>query len=141
MIVGTTDDLELLFREYKMLVIAIGNNEVRKKLYKKGKQIGYSFPNIVCDTAYISSFAKVGEGCVFLNNVVVQNGAQVGNATILNPGVDVHHDSVVGDFCCIYSNSVIRTYAKVGNCVKVGSNVTIKNETSVCKDVDDGETI
>lgn len=92
-------------------------------------------------SAYISPYATVGEGCVILNNVVIQNGSKVGNATILNPGVEVHHDSSVGYFCFIYTNSVVRTYAKVGDGVKIGSNVTIKNESTVNNDIDNGETV
>ena len=62
-------------------------------------------------------------------------------AKILNPGLELNHDSSVGDFCCIYTNSVIRTYAKVEDGVKVGSNVTIKNESIVYNDIDYGEII
>ena len=110
-VVGGVSDLPFLFTEYKKLVLSIGNNNVRENIYKQAKDIGYSFPCIVDKSAYISPYASVGDGCVILNNVVIQNGSKVGNATILNPGVEVHHDSSVGDFCCIYTNSVIRTYA------------------------------
>ena len=140
-VVGCINDLSSLFLGYKKIVISIGNNKVREKVYRQAKYIGFEFPNIICNSAYISPYAQLGEACVILNNVVIQNGSQVGNATILNPGVEVHHDSSVGNFCCIYTNSVIRTYAKVENGVKIGSNVTIKNETVVKKDVDDGATI
>ena len=67
-------------------------------------------------------------GCIILNNAVIQNGSKIGNATIINPGVEIHHDSSVGNFCCIYTNSVIRTYSNIKDCVKIGSNVTVKNE-------------
>lgn len=140
-VVGGVDDLSPLFTEYKKLVLSIGNNKIREKIYRQAKEIGYSFPCIVDKSAYISPYATVGDGCVILNNVVIQNGSKVGNGTILNPGVEVHHDSSVGDFCCIYTNSVIRTYAKVEDGVKIGSNVTIKNESVVNNDIDDGETI
>ena len=140
-VVGGVSDLPFLFTEYKKLVLSIGNNNVRENIYKQAKDIGYSFPCIVDKSAYISPYASVGDGCVILNNVVIQNGSKVGTATILNPGVEVHHDSFVGDFCCIYTNSVIRTYAKVEDGVKIGSNVTIKNESIVNNDIDDGETV
>lgn len=140
-VVGGVSDLPFLFTEYKKLVLSIGNNNVRENIYKQAKDIGYSFPCIVDKSAYISPYASVSDGCVILNNVVIQNGSKVGTATILNPGVEVHHDSSVGDFCCIYTNSVIRTYAKVEDGVKIGSNVTIKNESIVYNDIDDGETI
>lgn len=140
-VVGGVKDLTSLFTEYKKIVLSIGNNVVREKIYKQAKEIGYELPNIICKSAYISPFAIVGEGCVILNNVVIQNGSRVGNATILNPGVEVHHDSMVGSFCCIYTNTVVRTYAKVMDGVKLGSNVTIKNESIIDKNIGDGEVI
>lgn len=139
-VVGGVIDLPSLFTEYKNIVLSIGNNKIREKVYKLAKEIGYSFPCIVDKSAYISPYATVGEGCIILNNVVIQNGSKVGTATILNPGVEVHHDSSVGNFCCIYTNSVIRTYARVEDGVKIGSNVTIKNESVINNDIDDGET-
>lgn len=140
-VVGGLKDLPSFFTEYKNIVLSIGNSKIREKIYKLAKEIGHSFPCIVDKSAYISPHAAVGEGCVILNNVVIQNGSKVGNATILNPGVEVHHDSSVGSFCCIYTNSVVRTYAKVGDGVKIGSNVTIKNESTVNNNIDDGETV
>ena len=140
-IVGKIADLSMLFSKYKKIVISIGNNKIREKVYKQAKQIGYDFPNVICDSAYISPCAQVGEGCVILNNVVIQNGARIGNAIVLNPGVEAHHDSVIGSFCCIYTNSVIRTYAEIVDGVKIGSNVTIRNEMVINRDIDDGVTV
>ncbi len=140
-VVGGIKDLPSLFNDYKNIVLSIGNNKIRENVYRQAKEIGYQLPNIVVESAYISPFASIGEGCVILNNVVIQNGSKVGDATILNPGVEVHHDSSVGSFCCIYTNSVVRTYAKVLDGVKLGSNVTIKNESIVDKNIDDGEAV
>ena len=130
-VVGRTVDLQKLFAEYKNLVIVIGNNTVRERIYDIAKKIGYIFPNLISPSAYISPYAKLGWGCVILNNAVVQNGSTVGNGVLLNPGVEIHHDSSVGDNDLIYTNSVVRTYAKVGKCVRIGSNVTICNNAVV----------
>lgn len=142
-VVGNTSQLDQLYREYKNLVISIGNNKIREKIFTKAKRIGYRLPNIICENVYISPFSYVGDGCVFLNNVVIQNGSKVGNGVILNPGVEIHHASLVGDFVCIYTNSVVRTYAKVNNRAKIGSNVTICNDGVVNEDeeIKDGEVV
>ena len=60
----------------------------------------------------------------------------MGNGVLLNPGVEIHHDSFVDDFALIYTNSVVRTLAKVGKRVRIGSNVTISNEVIVPDDED-----
>lgn len=130
-VVGHTDTLQELFAEYKNLVIVIGNNTVRERIYDTAERIGYRFPNLITQSAYISPYAKLGWGCVVLNNAVVQNGATVGNGVLLNPGVEIHHDSSVGDYDLIYTNSVVRTYTKVGKCVRIESNVIICNNAVV----------
>ena len=135
-VIGCIQDLCELRKEYKLLIVTIGNNKLREDIYQKAIELGYSFPNIICSSAYVSPFAKLGWGCVLLNNAVVQNGSSVGNGVLLNPGVEIHHDSLVDDYALIYTNSAVRTYAKVGKRVRIGSNVTISNNTAIEDDSD-----
>lgn len=113
-VVGRISDIAKLFSEYQKLIVVIGNNALREKVYKEAAAIGYSFPNIIVNSAYISPYATIGSGCIILNNAVVQNSAIIGNGVILNPGVEIHQGSVVEDCVLIYTNSVVRTYAHVG---------------------------
>ena len=134
--IGRTADLQTLWGSYQKLIIAIGNNAVRERIYDMAKHIGYGFPNQISPSAYVSPYAKLGWGCVILNNAVVQNGATVGNGVLINPGVEIHHDASVGDCTLIYTNSVVRTGAKVGRGVRIGSNVTICNNAVVSDGAD-----
>ncbi len=135
-VIGSTLDLPTLFKEYKKLVVTIGDNVIREHIYEITTEIGYEFPNLIHPSAYVSPYAKIGLGCVFLNHVTVQNGSSVGNGVLLNAGVEIHHDCSVSDFDLIYTNSVVRTYAKVGKRVRIGSNVTICNNAVVLDDAD-----
>lgn len=130
-VVGRIVDLPELHKEYDLLVVGIGNNGFRAQVYEKAAAMGYHFPNIIAASAYISPFAKLGTGCVILQNACVQNGAVVGNGVLLNACAEVHCDAVVEDYALIYTNSVIRTGAKVGKGVRIGSNVTICNNAVV----------
>lgn len=140
-VIGKTSDMEKFFPEYKLLLVTIGNNALRQSLYEKAASIGYSFPNIILPSAYISPNAHIGSGCVILNNAVVQNNAKCGDGCILNPGVELHHDSSVGNYCLIYTNSVVRSLASVGNRVWIGSTATVSTSAFVPDDstVGDGE--
>lgn len=142
-IVGKISDLPALFDTYKKLIVVIGNTKLREQIYQQAQKIGYDFPNIIATSAYISPFATIGKGCVILNNVVIQNQAQIGNGVLLNPGVEVHHNCSVGDNSLIYSNSVVRTYAKIGQRVLIGSTVSISVGAVVKDDevVPDGSTV
>lgn len=130
-VIGNIKDIEKLRNEHSLLIVCIGNNALREKIYTQATRLGYEFPNIIVDSAYISPYAKVGNGCVILNNAVVQNGAVVGDGVILNAGVEAHQDCRIGDCSLVYANSVIRSYAKVGRRVKVESTVTIGNNVVI----------
>ena len=131
------------YPEYKLLLVTIGNNTLRERLYKEAASIGFSFPNIIHPSAYISPHANIGSGCVILNNAVVQNNAKCGDGCILNPGVELHHDSTIGSYCLIYTNSVVRSLTMVGDRVWIGSNVTITTSATVSDDtiIEDGKVI
>ena len=130
-VVGSLADLLELRKEYSLLVVDIGNNQFRAKVYEKAKTLGYALPNIVAPSAYISPYAKLGCGCVVLQDACVQNGASVGNGVLLNAGAEVHCDAAVGDYALIYTNSVVRTGATVGDFARIGSNCTICNNATV----------
>ena len=130
-VVGGLADLPELRKDYDLLVVGIGNNRFRAQVYEKAKVLGYTFPNVIAPSTYISPFAEVGCGCVVLQNACVQNGASVGDGVLLNAGTEVHCDAAVGDYALIYTNSVIRTGATVGNFARIGSNCTICNNATV----------
>lgn len=133
-VIGNTDDIASFYPEYKMLVVTIGNNALRERIYKAASDIGFTFPNIIHQSAYISPHAHIGSGCVILNNAVVQNNAKCGDGCILNPGVELHHDSSIGNYCLIYTNSVVRSLTHVGDRVWIGSNVTVSTSAKVPED-------
>lgn len=130
-VVGGLADLPVLRKNYGLLVVGIGNNKFRAQVYEKAKSFGYTFPNIVAPSAYISPYAKMGCGCVVLQNACVQNGASVENGVLLNAGTEVHCDAAVEDYALIYTNSVIRTGAVVGSYARIGSNCTVCNSAIV----------
>ena len=135
-VVGGLADLPDLRKEYGLLVVGIGNNPFRAQVYEKATVLGYEFPNIVAPSAYISPYAKLGCGCVVLQNACVQNGASVGNGVLLNAGTEVHCDATVGNYALVYSNSVVRTGATVGNFARIGSSCTICNNATVPEGAD-----
>ncbi len=142
-IVGKINDIKRLYEEYHQLIVTIGNNKLRKQIYEEAENIGYELPNIIVPSAYISPYASIGSGCVILNNVVIQNNAKVGNSVILNPGVEIHHDSTIGNYVVVYTNTVVRSLAKVGDRAHLGSTLTIGNRVIIPEDsiINDGETV
>ncbi len=142
-VIGSIADMKKFYPEYKLLLVTIGNNNLREKLYKEAASIGYTFPNIIHPSAYTSPHASIGKGCIILNNAVVQNNAKIGDGCILNPGVEAHHDSAIGNYCLVYTNSVIRSLTNVGDRVWIGSTATVSTSAQVPADsiVEDGTVV
>lgn len=142
-VVGAIQDLARLREEYTNLLVTIGDNHLREQIYRQAEGLGFAFPNVVCRSAYVSPFARLGWGCILLNNAVVQNGAQIGNGVVLNAGVEAHHDCTIADFALVYTNSVVRTGAKIGERSKIGSTATAGNFVQVPEDavIPDGAAI
>ena len=140
-VIGKTGDMASFYPEYKRLLVTIGNSKLRERLYKEAASIGYTFPSIIHPSAYVSPHACIGNGCVILNNAVVQNNAKCGDGCILNPGVELHHDSTIGSYCLVYTNSVVRSLTHVGDRVWIGSTATVSTSAIVPDDaiIGDGE--
>lgn len=140
-VIGKTAEMASFYPEYKRLLVTIGNNKLREQLYKEAATIGFTFPNIIHPSAYVSPHAHIGSGCVILNNAVVQNNAKCGDGCILNPGVELHHDSTIGSYCLVYTNSVVRSLTHVGDRVWIGSTATVSTSAIVPDDaiIGDGE--
>lgn len=142
-VVGAIQDLARLRQGYANLVVTIGDNRLRERIYRQADALDYEFPSILAHSAYVSPFAQMGWGCVLLNNAVVQNGAQIGNGVVLTVGVEAHHDCTIGNFALVYTNSVVRTGAKIGERTKIGSTATVGNFVQLPEDavIPDGAAI
>ena len=142
-VLGKTSDLAKWYGEYKLLVVTIGNNALRERIFAEARKIGYTFPNIIHPSAYISPRAQLGSGSIILNNAVIQNGSKAGDGLIMNPGAELHQDSTVGSNVLIYTNSVIRSLTHVGDRAWIGANAVIGTRATLPDDarVEDGAVV
>lgn len=130
-VIGKITDLPALYIQYKLLLVTIGNSALREKVYKTAEEVGCGFPNIIHPLAYISPRAHMGTGNIVLNNVVIQNNVKLDNGCILNPGVELHHDSMIGNNVLIYTNSVVCFLTQVEDRVWIGLPATIATGAKV----------
>ena len=128
-IIACDDDLETIFKTCKKAVITIGHiktNELRKKLFEKTKNIGFTFPTIVSPFAYVSKYALVDEGTVVMHHALINANAKIGKNCIINTKALIEHDAVIEDNCHISTASVINGGVIVKENTFVGSNSVSK---------------
>lgn len=135
-VAGGISDLPELRKVFDLLVVCIGNNKFRAQVYEKARILNFRFPNITAPGVYVSPFAKIGCGCVLMQNACIQNGSVVGDGVLVNAGTEIHCGATVEDFVSLYTNSSVRTGARIGKCARIGSNVTICNNAIVPDNAD-----
>ncbi|EAL7046406.1 UDP-N-acetylbacillosamine N-acetyltransferase [Campylobacter coli] len=100
------------------IFIAIGNNEIRKKIYQKILENGFKIVNLIHKSALISPSASIEEnaGILIMPYVVINAKAKIEKGVILNTSSVIEHECVIGEF------SHVSVGAKCAGNVKIGKN-------------------
>lgn len=134
--------------------IAIGNNNIRQKVFNSLALMDLYPGNVIHPSAIIDSSAKIAkQGVMISANVVINPLAIIGTGAICNTGCIIEHECVVADFAHIAPGAVLCGNVKVGcnsfvganavvrQGVTIGNNVTIGAGAVVLKDVPDNVTV
>ena len=133
------------------VIIAIGNNAVRKKLVNENDNFEYD--KLIHPRANISKRTTIGEGSVVMAGVSINADVIIGSHCIVNTNASVDHDCMIENFVHISPNVALAgnvevgegTHIGIGTCViqgiKIGKWCTIGAGTVVIKDVPHGATV
>jgi sugar O-acyltransferase (sialic acid O-acetyltransferase NeuD family) len=83
------------------------------------------FAQLIHPTAYISPFAKIGEGVYIGANSVVGPGAILKDHAFLNRGVTVGHDTVIHEYVRLQPGSNVGGHVEIhtGATIGMGANI------------------
>lgn len=115
----------------------LGHTDVREKIYKKMKKIGYKFPVIIDPSAIVSKDSVIEEGTFIGKNVVINTNSHIGKLCIINTKSVVEHDCIVNDYSHIAVGAVLCGEVNIGKSVLIGANATIIQ----CRTVEDKKII
>ena len=128
-IIGTSQDLENIFKFCKNAIVTIGQIEtskIRKEKFNLLKQIGFNLPVIISPLAYVSKYSFIKEGTIIMHHTLINANAKIGKNCIINTKALIEHDAVIGDNTHIATAAIINGGVKVGNNTFIGSNVVTK---------------
>lgn len=135
-VIGHDDDLEALSAKYGYALVSVGqvrSVELRIKLFKTLKHLGYQLPVIISPRAYVSKHAAIGEGTAVMHDALVNASAVVGSNCILNTKSLIEHDVKVEDHCHLSTGAILNGGTVVGRESFVGSHVTTKEGSIIGK--------
>lgn len=99
------------------ILIAIGNskmNQVREKIFKECKAMGYHIASYIHSSCSIHSDDR-GEGNILLENCLVYPYSKIGDGNLMWDHVLISHDCQVGNFNTFSSYADLCGYVKIGN--------------------------
>jgi sugar O-acyltransferase (sialic acid O-acetyltransferase NeuD family) len=129
-VIGSDSDLPTIRKTIEHAAITVGqisNPQIRINLFKKAEAAGFILPTIISKSAQISPHAVIGKGCMIMNDVIINSGAQIGQNCIINTRALIEHDVVVGDHCHVSTGVIVNGATRIGNNTFIGSGSIIRN--------------
>lgn len=128
-VLGGDDSLAQMFqsgiRHAAVGIGFLGESDLRERLWRTLKGIGFSLP-VICDpSAVLAGNVSIGEGAFIGKGAIINVNAQVGRMCIINTGAIVEHDCQVGDFSHVSVGSVLCGGVQIGRSTFVGANATV----------------
>jgi sugar O-acyltransferase (sialic acid O-acetyltransferase NeuD family) len=107
------------------VVVAIGDNQARRRIVDRAVALGLGLPPVIAASATVSSLAVLGPGVVVMEHAHVGPGAEIGSGVLVNTAAVVEHDCRVGPGTHLAPGSVLLGHARVGATCLVGARSTV----------------
>ena len=121
-------------KEYEV-VIAIGNQTLREKIYNKLPKKTKYFTVIHKSVQILDSNIEIGEGSIICSNSILTKNIKIGKHTHLNLSTTIGHDTSIGDFFTTAPGAKISGNCEIGNRVYFGTNSSVREKIKICDDV------
>jgi|TARA_B110000483_G_scaffold227625_1_gene289583 sugar O-acyltransferase (sialic acid O-acetyltransferase NeuD family) len=106
-------------RGISKVIIAIGNNKIRKKKFDILKKLNYKIVTLIHPKSHIGYGSKIGEGSVVMQGSLINTDSLIGTNCIINSHSSIDHD------CIIDNNTHVCPGVIIGGNVKIGKNCWI----------------
>ena len=105
------------FTKKDNLIIAIGDNLVRKKISQKNNA---NYIKVIHPQTLISPFATIGEGTVVMAGAIINSVSTIGMHCIINTRALIEHECVIADFVHISPMASLAGNVAVGEGTQIG---------------------
>jgi sugar O-acyltransferase (sialic acid O-acetyltransferase NeuD family) len=123
-----------LLKDYHYF-IAVGDNEIRRKIFNRlTTELGLPV-NAIHASAVIAPSAELGNGVFVAANVAINPLVKIGDGVICNTSCSIDHECIVGDFAHIAPGAVLCGNVKVGENSFVGANAVVRQGITIGKNV------
>ncbi len=122
-VAGAIDSLARV--PHDAVIVAIGENLMRKKITGMLRAAGEKFATLVHPSAVIAPDASIAEGVMVCAGAVVNTGTRVGSHSILNTGCTIDHHNTIDSFVHIAPGVHTGGDVFIGEGVLIGIGATV----------------
>ena len=145
---GSAELLRSVF-QFDIVMIAIGNNEIRYQKYLQLHSVNAKMSALIHPSAIISKYSRIGDGSVVMAGAIVNPFVSIGSAVIVNTAATIDHDCNIRDGVHISPKaslagnvdigelSWVGIGAQVKQTIKIGRSVTVGAGSTVVKNIGD----
>lgn len=136
---GDDDVLKSMAANGRVLNAALGIGQVglgkaRSELRERLSSLRLKFPVIVSPKAIVNEDVDLGDGTVVMDGAVINSGAAIGIAAIVNTSSVVEHDVILGDWIHVAPGVTISGGTKVGDRSMIGVGAVIIEGRTIAAD-------
>lgn len=84
-------------KEIEGAIVAIGNNETRRRLGAEAQKAGFEIVNAIHPTVITARDVSIGKGVVICAGAIINPGSKIGNYVTINTSATIDHDNVLED--------------------------------------------
>ncbi len=117
------------------IALGIGNNAIRRRVFKKARDIKIKVTSAIHPKAVVSRHAAVGEGVVIMPGAVINYGTVIDRGAVVNTAASVDHDCRLGEFCQVWPGAHLAGSVKVGELSYVGTGASVIQNIDIGKNV------
>jgi sugar O-acyltransferase (sialic acid O-acetyltransferase NeuD family) len=152
-LLGNIQDLISQLSQYLTTVIAIGNNNIRMRLFEELSAHHASLNSFFHPQAIISQETSIASGTVIMAGAVINPNTLLGNACIINTLASIDHDCTISSGVHISPGAHLAGQVSIGHNswvgigstirenISVGNNVVIGAGSVVIKNIEDGDIV
>lgn len=118
-------DFEDVKRRCDAVIVAIGDNRKREKIYTQLKKEGAQFATACHPSTVIAGGVQIGEGTMICAGTLINPAAQIGSNVILNTGCTIDHHNIIGDHAHIAPGVNLGGEVHVGEGALLGIGATV----------------
>ncbi len=113
------------------IIIAIGDNNLRKNIFDYFKKKSMSFTNVIHPKTIISKSVKIKKGTFIAAGVVITNNVSISENCIINTRALIDHGTSVGAHSHIAPGAKIAGGVTIGNLCFIGVGSTVRDKIKI----------